>query len=260
MRVYDLRHTSATHLLEAGEHPKILSERLGHSTVMLTLDTYGRVLPDMQHRTAEKLDPEPALARLALERHLDPTSPWVSPLVTPSTRARNWNWPSHSPPCWLPSPGWRGASVGLRGAPRSRTRLRSGNRRTCRPSSTRAIRSSTRSWRGSTNGGPTPSGRDWLPVRRSRSTTRSTRIGWTWRLGVLLPTRPSHKARTSSSATTCATAAGASAPSRPTPLRSVPCWSRILGTGPTIGDRAKNSQAEARVAGALPHRKSTTGA
>ena len=39
MRVYDLRHTSATLLLAAVEHPTIVSERLGHSTVMLTLDT-----------------------------------------------------------------------------------------------------------------------------------------------------------------------------------------------------------------------------
>jgi len=56
LRLYDLRHTHATLLLAAGEHPKVVSERLGHSTVMLTLDTYSHVLPDMQTRAAEKLD------------------------------------------------------------------------------------------------------------------------------------------------------------------------------------------------------------
>ena len=56
IRLYDLRHTSATLLLAAGEHPKIVSERLGHSSVMLTLDTYSHVLPDMQARAAEKMD------------------------------------------------------------------------------------------------------------------------------------------------------------------------------------------------------------
>lgn len=56
MRLYDLRHTAATLLLAAGEHPKIVSERLGHSTVTLTLDTYSHVLPEMQTATAEKLE------------------------------------------------------------------------------------------------------------------------------------------------------------------------------------------------------------
>jgi integrase len=55
-RPYDLRHTSATLLLLAGESPKVVSERLGHSTVTLTLDTYSHVLPGMQERAAAKLD------------------------------------------------------------------------------------------------------------------------------------------------------------------------------------------------------------
>ena len=46
--LYDLRHTSATLLLGANVNPKIVSERLGHSSVMLTLDTYSHVLPGMQ--------------------------------------------------------------------------------------------------------------------------------------------------------------------------------------------------------------------
>jgi integrase len=56
VRPYDLRHTSATLLLLAGENVKVVSERLGHSTTRLTLDIYQHVLPGMQERAAAKLD------------------------------------------------------------------------------------------------------------------------------------------------------------------------------------------------------------
>jgi integrase len=55
IRLYDLRHTCATLLLLADEPAKVVSERLGHSTVTLTLDTYSHVLPTMQQRAAEKM-------------------------------------------------------------------------------------------------------------------------------------------------------------------------------------------------------------
>jgi len=55
-RVYDLRHTCATLLLRAGENVKVVSERLGHASITLTLDTYSHVLPDMQDAAAEKLE------------------------------------------------------------------------------------------------------------------------------------------------------------------------------------------------------------
>jgi integrase len=48
IRFHDLRHAHATHLLAAGIHPKIASERLGHSKVGITLDLYSHVLPNMQ--------------------------------------------------------------------------------------------------------------------------------------------------------------------------------------------------------------------
>lgn len=48
IRLYDLRHTSATLLLLEGVHVKVVSERLGHADVTLTLNTYSHVLPDMQ--------------------------------------------------------------------------------------------------------------------------------------------------------------------------------------------------------------------
>lgn len=56
IRLYDLRHTHATLLLIAEENPKIVAERLGHSSVVLTLDTYSHVLPTMQKSSIEKLD------------------------------------------------------------------------------------------------------------------------------------------------------------------------------------------------------------
>lgn len=56
MRFHDLRHTSASLLLAAGIHPKVVSERLGHSTVNLTLDTYSHVLPGLQEQAAQSMD------------------------------------------------------------------------------------------------------------------------------------------------------------------------------------------------------------
>jgi integrase len=56
IRLYDLRHTSASLLLAAGEHVKVVQERLGHATVTLTLDTYAHLLPDAQAGAAAKLD------------------------------------------------------------------------------------------------------------------------------------------------------------------------------------------------------------
>ena len=56
MRFHDLRHTMATMLLEADVHPKKVQERLGHSTIAITMDTYSHVLPSMHQDVARKLD------------------------------------------------------------------------------------------------------------------------------------------------------------------------------------------------------------
>ncbi len=56
LRFHDLRHTAATLMLRAGVHPKVVSERLGHATVGLTLDVYSHVLPDMQRAAAAVMD------------------------------------------------------------------------------------------------------------------------------------------------------------------------------------------------------------
>ena len=55
IRLHDLRHTYATLALRAGVPAKIVSERLGHSTISITLDTYSHVLPDMQEEAAAKV-------------------------------------------------------------------------------------------------------------------------------------------------------------------------------------------------------------
>ena len=56
IRFHDLRHTAATLLLAEGINPKIVQERLGHSQISLTLDTYSHVLPTMQREAASRLD------------------------------------------------------------------------------------------------------------------------------------------------------------------------------------------------------------
>jgi integrase len=48
VRLHDLRHTHATLVMNLNVHPKVLSERLGHSSTKLTMDTYSHVLPGMQ--------------------------------------------------------------------------------------------------------------------------------------------------------------------------------------------------------------------
>lgn len=56
IRLYDLRHTMATLLLSKGVNPKIVSERLGHSSIALTLDTYSHVLPTMQKDATDHME------------------------------------------------------------------------------------------------------------------------------------------------------------------------------------------------------------
>ena len=53
---HSLRHTHATLLLKQGVHPKIVQERLGHSSISITLDTYSHVSPGMQRKAAEAFD------------------------------------------------------------------------------------------------------------------------------------------------------------------------------------------------------------
>ena len=55
IRLHDLRHTHATLALQAGVHPKVVSERLGHAGIGITLDTYSHAIPAMEIDAAERV-------------------------------------------------------------------------------------------------------------------------------------------------------------------------------------------------------------
>ena len=79
IRLHDLRHTHATLGLAAGIHPKIMSERLGHSSVSITLDTYSHAIPGMQKEAAERM------SALLFEK---PLVPGKKPLVNENNENR----------------------------------------------------------------------------------------------------------------------------------------------------------------------------
>jgi len=56
IRFHNARHTHASLLLKQGVHPKIVQERLGHSSIQITLDTYSHVSPGLQKAAAECFD------------------------------------------------------------------------------------------------------------------------------------------------------------------------------------------------------------
>lgn len=56
IRFHDMRHTAATIMLAQGIHPKVVQERLGHSSIDMTMDTYSHVLQNMQRAAADRID------------------------------------------------------------------------------------------------------------------------------------------------------------------------------------------------------------
>ena len=70
IRLHDLRHSHATAMLAAGVHPKIAQERLGHSSVSVTIDLYSHVLPGMQAEAVSRVDAvlQDALNRRAAQK------------------------------------------------------------------------------------------------------------------------------------------------------------------------------------------------
>jgi integrase len=56
IRVHDLRHTTATVLLVAGVHPKVVQDLFGHHTITTTMDIYSHVVPAMHQDAVSKLD------------------------------------------------------------------------------------------------------------------------------------------------------------------------------------------------------------
>ena len=62
-RLHDLRHTHASWLVAAGEHPKSIQTRLGHSSIQVTIDRYGHLMDGLDHQTAVRLDAIAATVR-----------------------------------------------------------------------------------------------------------------------------------------------------------------------------------------------------
>ncbi len=56
IRLHDARHTHASLMLKQGIHPKVVQERLGHSSIQITLDTYSHVAPGLQEVAAKRFD------------------------------------------------------------------------------------------------------------------------------------------------------------------------------------------------------------
>jgi len=56
VRLHDARHSHASLMLKQGTHPKIVSERLGHANIGITLDTYSHILPGLQEAAADRFD------------------------------------------------------------------------------------------------------------------------------------------------------------------------------------------------------------
>jgi integrase len=56
LRFHDLRHTCAALSIAAGAHPKLISARLGHSSIAVTLDRYGHLFPSIEESLAAALD------------------------------------------------------------------------------------------------------------------------------------------------------------------------------------------------------------
>jgi len=56
VRFHDLRHTAVALAIEAGAHPRALMERLGHSSITVTLGRYGHLLPGQDEAIADRLE------------------------------------------------------------------------------------------------------------------------------------------------------------------------------------------------------------
>jgi integrase len=66
--LHSLRHSHASHMLASNVHPKVVQERLGHSSIAITMDTYSHLLPGMQGEAAAKVD---GVMRAAIKKRSD---------------------------------------------------------------------------------------------------------------------------------------------------------------------------------------------
>ena len=71
MRLHDLRHTAASLMLNSGIPILVVSKRLGHSSVSVTLDTYAHFIPEMQQGIGDMLDEliSPVKVKIAPKLH-----------------------------------------------------------------------------------------------------------------------------------------------------------------------------------------------
>jgi integrase len=56
IKLHSTRHSHASHMLASNIHPKIVQERLGHSTIATTMDIYSHLMPNMQQDAVERVD------------------------------------------------------------------------------------------------------------------------------------------------------------------------------------------------------------
>ena len=88
-RLHDLRHTHASWLIAAGEHPKTIQTRLGHSSIQVTIDRYGHLMDGLDERTADRLDAIAGFSRGPDAAQDDePAGPITA--ETPATRGFGW--------------------------------------------------------------------------------------------------------------------------------------------------------------------------
>ena len=78
VRFHDLRHAHATLMLTQGVHPKVVSERLGHASIGITLDLYSHVLPSLQTEAAS-IRSTLSGRRLASLKPVSPCDPFRTP-------------------------------------------------------------------------------------------------------------------------------------------------------------------------------------
>ena len=80
IRFHDLRHTAASLMLNHGVPVIIVSKRLGHSKVSVTLDTYGHLINELQDEAAELIDNliTPVKVEWPLNGTKEPAQPYIT--------------------------------------------------------------------------------------------------------------------------------------------------------------------------------------
>ena len=68
MTLHGLRHSHASHMLGSSIHPKIVQERLGNSSIAITMDIYSHLMPNMQGEAAATVD---GVMRAAINKRTD---------------------------------------------------------------------------------------------------------------------------------------------------------------------------------------------